>query len=41
MEQRGTPVWRSQILPGMGHIITPEHLDMIFDLMAELSAALS
>lgn len=36
MVQRGTPVWRSEILPNVGHTVTLTHVDMTFDLVQEL-----
>lgn len=39
MAGRGTPVWREETVSGAGHDVTIADIDMIFDLMRELSAS--
>jgi len=39
MAGRGTPVWQEETVSGAGHDVTIADIDMIFDLMRELSAA--
>lgn len=39
MAGRGTPVWREKTVSGAGHDVTIADIDMIFDLMRELSAS--
>lgn len=40
MAGRGTPIWREEVVSGAGHEVTIADIDLIFDLMRELSAAL-
>jgi predicted esterase len=36
MERRGTPVWRSLMLPNVGHNVTLDHVELTFVLLEEL-----
>jgi hypothetical protein len=36
MNEQGSPVWSSQMLPGVGHSVTADHVEMTFALLDEL-----